>query len=116
MGSAARRSTRRRGLARVSLSLPLCAVLALSVELAGQALGVHPHIAPINSAAANAGYSQAPGTPQLNVPDGIWNHGEGFLAQSTSDADHGGHLGSVEPGVELADIFGVEQTIGGTPG
>jgi hypothetical protein len=77
---------------------------------------VHPHIAPINGAAANAGYSQPPGTPQLNIPDGIWNHGEGFLAQSTSDADHGGHLGSVEPGLELGDIFGVEQTIGGTPG
>lgn len=65
---------------------------------------------------APASYNQPPSTPQLNVPDGIWNNGEGFRRSSLLDANHGGHLGGAEPGVELTDIFGVEETIGGTPG
>src|SRR5690606_16559509 len=50
-----------------------------------------------------------PGTPKFNLPDGQWNHGEGFRAASTQDADYGGYLGNHDPnatpGVELSDIF-----------
>ncbi|MBI5850593.1 MAG: hypothetical protein HZB39_06070, partial [Planctomycetes bacterium] len=87
----------------------------MSAEGAAQAIGVQSHGAPVNQSAP-PGYNQPASTPQLNVPDGIWNNGEGFRTNSTADADYGGHHGSAEPGVDLGDIFGVEQTIGGTPG
>ncbi|MBI5853102.1 MAG: hypothetical protein HZB39_18990 [Planctomycetes bacterium] len=75
---------------------------------------MHPHIAPINGY-HHPGYSRPPGTPQLNIPDGVWNNGEGFRLVG-NDHDYGGHLGPAEPGLQLEDIFSVEQTIGGTPG
>ncbi|MFO1054483.1 MAG: hypothetical protein U1F36_19860 [Planctomycetota bacterium] len=102
-----------RGKACVSLSL---SALPLSIafsaaELRSQALGVQPHMAPINAGALAAGYNQPGPTPQMNVPDTIWNNGEGFRANSTADADYGAHLGQCDPGVEQADIHAVEETL-----
>ncbi|MBK8978465.1 MAG: hypothetical protein IPM29_21410 [Planctomycetes bacterium] len=104
--------------------MTLVMVLALAEgDTRAQALGVHPHIAPINQAAGSA-YSQPAGTPQFNVPDGVWNHGEGFRTGTAADADYGGHLGgwhatgaaAVEPGLEVGDIFDVAATLGGPQG
>lgn len=71
---------------------------------------MHPHIAPLSSSPPG-NFSRPPGTPQFNIADLAWNNGEGFIANSTNDADYGGHLGYaatggvMQVGVELGDIF-----------
>jgi hypothetical protein len=59
----------------------------------------------------------------MNLPNGVWDNGEGFREGASFDADYGGHLGYLSgntteysPGVELADIFHVGQTLGGPVG
>lgn len=62
--------------------------------LAGQAKGVHPHVAPLGPAQANL--SRPPGSPLFNLPDGVWNHGEGFPVSGLPD--HGGQsTGTTSP-------------------
>jgi hypothetical protein len=106
-----------RGFLSLSLSLSLSLGSALIAALCGagvraQALGVHPHIAPIsNPNNPPAGLSRASATPQFNVPNQSWDNGEGFRKSSNDDADHGGHLGNAEPGVELGDIWHISQTL-----
>src|SRR5690606_21376659 len=72
-----------------SLSTPLMLSLAIASSVAAQARGVHPHVAPIQTIAQQGGYNQPAGTPQFNVPDGVWNLGEGFVVGPGPDAELG---------------------------
>src|SRR5690606_927693 len=72
--------------AAVFSTVPLVACLAPA--LSGQAkFGVHPHVAPIDFDAPIPGTSL-----KFNVPDGVWNHGEGFALDASGQPipDRGG--------------------------
>jgi hypothetical protein len=53
--------------------------LSLSCDLAAQAVGFHPHVAPVSDPGP-VNVARPPSTPLLNVPDQVWNNGEGFPA------------------------------------
>src|SRR5690606_33747183 len=63
----------------------LASVLLIPAGLVAQAkFGVHPHVAPLAPGATIHGSSS-----QFNVPDGLWNHGEGFSAPYDAGGYHG---------------------------
>ena len=113
----------RRGCAGMGAALALSA-LQISPDLAAQAVGVSPHVGPVNPI-VQPGFNRSPGSPQMNVPDGEWNNGEAFRSNPLHpDADYGGHLGYADPtytgqyeykvGVTLDDVFHIDQSSGGT--
>ncbi|MBI5852501.1 MAG: hypothetical protein HZB39_15925, partial [Planctomycetes bacterium] len=73
----------------IRFSLSLLAAALATAELSAQAKTVHPHIAPLGTAQPNLS-RPFPTSPLLNIPDGIWNNGEGFPASGLPD--HGGWL------------------------
>ncbi len=84
---------------RLSLSLRwLLVVACVGHPIAAQArnsstAGVHPYIADV-TAFPPAGAHQGQGSPLFNLPDGIWNFGEGFAPPgAATHADYGGWLG-----------------------
>lgn len=61
---------------------------------------VHPSIAPPAPGAITRGAG-----PMFQIPDGVWNHGEGFRPGSMSDHDSGGWHGLDDgTGVEPQDV------------
>jgi hypothetical protein len=92
----------------LSLSLPL-ALGALSTHSPGQSpvrpvnpqRQVHPTIAPL---ALPPGISGTRASPYVAIPDGIWNHGEGFAATAGLPDTGGWHGDDVGAHVTAANV------------
>ena len=79
----------------ITLAITATSLLCIGTRLRAQALGVHPYIAPL-STGVPGNFSRPPSTPLLNIPDGIWNNGEGFPVGGIPDV--GGYNSGVIAG------------------